>query len=414
MDEDRDRTMAMSAADTAEPPVLPRTLAGATVLQIVPALRDTPQARTAIGVARALVQAGARAIVAGDRGVLVDELKSFGGEWLPFSTATLNPSKLRAGAEALAQFVAAERVHIVHAKNALAAWSARAATRRNGIRLVTELPDLPRTRMRLAAFYLGALSRGDRIISHSMYNAHPMVARHRIAPERVAVVPRSIDLGYFDPASVAPERMTMLRQTWGVPSGVRIVLVPGRLAPGSGQLTLVEAARILTDEDMTDLTFVLVGDDRRHRRYVHRFWKEAQTAGVDTLFRVVGHHDDMAAAYAAADIVVVPYGAPPIYSDVVAEAQAMARPVIASAVGSLPENMLTPPHIADELRTGWQVPPGNPVALARAISTALALDDDAYHAHATRARQFAEYMFSPQRAAAAALEIYASLLEGED
>jgi glycosyltransferase involved in cell wall biosynthesis len=406
--------MAMSATDTAEPPVLPRTLAGATVLQIVPALRDTPQVRATVDAARALVQAGARAIVASEHGALVDELKSFGGEWLPFSAAKLNPSKLRASAAALGEFVAAERVHIVHATNALAARSALAATGRNGIRLVTELPDLPRARMWLAAFYLGALSRGDRVISHSMYNALPMMARHRIAPDRVAIVPISIDLDYFDPANVPPERVAMLRRAWGIPSGVRIVLVPGRLAPGSGQLNLVQAARILADESMTGVTFVLVGDDRRHRGYVRKFWKEAQVAGVDTLFRMVGDYADMPAAYAAADVVVVPYTAPPVHGRVVAEAQAMARPVIASAIGPLAESMLTSPRVAEELRTGWKVPPGNLAELARAISTALALDADAYRAHATRARKFAESMFSPQRAAAAVLEIYAALLDAED
>ena len=114
--------------------MLPRTLAGATVLQIVPALRDTSQVRTTIGAARALVQVGARAIVAGERGELVDELKSFGGEWLPFASATVNPAKLRANADALDKFLAAERVDIVHAKNAGAAWSALIATDRNGDR----------------------------------------------------------------------------------------------------------------------------------------------------------------------------------------------------------------------------------------------------------------------------------------
>ena len=58
---------------------------------------------------------------------------------------------------------------------------------------------------------------------------------------------------------------------------------------------------------MRGVTFVLVGDDRRHRRFVRKFWKEAQAAGVDALFRMVGHHADMPAAYAASDIVVVPY-----------------------------------------------------------------------------------------------------------
>ena len=206
-------------ADSSEQRVLPRTLAGATVLQIVTALRDSSQVRTTIGAARALVQVGARAIVAGERGELVDELKSFGGEWLPFASATVNPTKLRANADALDKFLAAERVDIVHAKNAGAAWSALIATDRNGAHLITDLPDLPGARMWLATFYLGSLSRGDRVISHSMFNARPMIARHRIPPERVSVVPRSIDLAHFNPGERPAERVTRLRQVWGIPHG---------------------------------------------------------------------------------------------------------------------------------------------------------------------------------------------------
>jgi len=41
----------------------PRTLAGATILQIVPALREEPTARAGIDIARMLLQAGARAVV---------------------------------------------------------------------------------------------------------------------------------------------------------------------------------------------------------------------------------------------------------------------------------------------------------------------------------------------------------------
>jgi len=406
--------MDMSAADSAEPRVLPRTLAGATVLQVVPALRDTPQGRTTIGTARALVQVGARAIVLGEHGALVDELKSFGGEWLPFAGATVSPPKLRANADALDRFIAAEGVHIVHAKSASAAWSARIAAARNGIRLVTELPDLPRRRMWFATFYLGALSRGDRVISHSMFNARPMIARHQIPAERVTVVPRSLDLNLFDPSSVPPERIAQLRQAWGIPHGVRIVLVPGRLAPWNGHLVLVQAVRILHEQGLRGVTFVLVGDDRLHRRFVAKIRKQAQTTGVEALFRVAGYHNDMPAVYAAADIVAVPYIAAPVYGRVVAEAQAMGRPVVATSVGSLPENMITPPRMAEELRTGWEVPPRSAGELAKAIGEALAFDADAYRALSARARQFAAYMFSPQRAAAAILEVYASLLDGED
>ncbi|AMN38785.1 glycosyl transferase group 1 [Rhodoplanes sp. Z2-YC6860] len=404
----------MAMAETAEQRVLPRTLAGATVLQIVPALNDSPQVRTTISAAHALIQVGARIIIAGEYGDLVDQLKSFGGEWLPFESATMNPTKRRANAELLTKFIDTERVAIVHAKSASATWSAAVAAQRNGVRLITELPDLPRRRMWLATFYLGALSRGDRIISHSVFNARPMMKRYGIPPERISVIPRSLDLRHFNPANVPPERVTKLRQIWGIPHGARIVLVPGRIAPPNGHLVLAHAARILAKGGMRNVTFVLVGDDQRYRRFVGKFWKVAQAEGVDALFRVVGFHEDMPATYAAADFVAVPYTSAPIYGRVVAEAQAMAKPVIASSIGPLPENMITPPRMPEELSTGWEAKPGDPVDLAKAIETALALEPDDYRAHSARSRQFAEYTFSPNRAAAATLEIYASLLESLD
>jgi glycosyltransferase involved in cell wall biosynthesis len=176
-------------------------------------------------------------------------------------------------------------------------------------------------------------------------------------------------------------------------------------------MVLVDAVRILADEGMTAVTFVLAGDDRRHRRFARNFIKRAREQGVDALFRMVGHHADMPAAYAASDLVVVPATAAPVYGRVVAEAQAMGRPVVVSSVGPLPENVLAPPRVAEELRTGWEVPPGDAAELAQAISAVLSLDDDAYRALSERARQFAESMFSLERAAAATLEIYASVLE---
>jgi glycosyltransferase involved in cell wall biosynthesis len=188
------------------------------------------------------------------------------------------------------------------------------------------------------------------------------------------------------------------------------VLVPGRIAPRNGQITLVKAARILTDNGAGGFTFVLTGDDRRHPRYTRNFWRSARAEGVDTLFRMVGHAGDMPPAFAAADLVVVTCHAPPADSRLLAQAQAMARPVITTAVGSLPEMIGAPPRTPFEQRTGWTVPPAQAADLAHAILTALALDPPTYRAHATRARAFAESMFSPQRTAEATLDMYASLL----
>ena len=72
----------------------PRSLAGATILQIVPALSDDPAGHAAVDIALALLQSGARAIVAGDGGPLVGDLRAFGGDWLPMPNDTFNPLRI--------------------------------------------------------------------------------------------------------------------------------------------------------------------------------------------------------------------------------------------------------------------------------------------------------------------------------
>ena len=96
----------------------PRSLAGATILQLVPALRDDPAGHAAVDIALTLLQSGARAIVAGDGGPLVGELRAFGGEWLPMPNDTINPLRIRGNARLLAKLIAAERIDIVHAHSA--------------------------------------------------------------------------------------------------------------------------------------------------------------------------------------------------------------------------------------------------------------------------------------------------------
>src|SRR5437868_13604094 len=75
--------------------VSPRTLAGATILQIVPALHEEPVARTAVNVAHALLQAGARALVAAEGGALADDLTAGGGGWVRLVNASAYPIPIR-------------------------------------------------------------------------------------------------------------------------------------------------------------------------------------------------------------------------------------------------------------------------------------------------------------------------------
>jgi len=395
-----------------EPRHPPPALAGATILQMVPALREEPNARTAVNVAQVLLQSGARALVAGREGPLVADLKARGGEWVSFTSDTVNPFTRRRNNRLLEHLIGSERIDIIHAQclgGAAAAWQAAQSV---AVWLVTTLPDAPPPP---GAFDLqiGELARGDRIIAPSSYAATPFIERLGVPRERITVVPRSVDTSVFDIRAVQQNRLAVLRNGWSIPSHQRVVMTPGRVAPWNGQVLLPEVARALLDSGWRDLVFVIVGENRQHRRYAEEVLERAQALQVAEMFRITGHCPDMPAAFAIADVVVVPATEAPVLGRVVAQAQAMSRPVVASNVGVLPEYLVTPPQMPEDVRTGWVTTPGDPLDLARALAAALSLDDDAYQAMCARAREFAEYMFSPESVAVATRAVYRSLLARE-
>jgi len=258
--------------------VHPRSLAGATVLQIVPALREEPVARTALNVAAALRQADARALVAAEEGPLVTELTASGGEWVPLVNDTINPFRLKRSARALERLIASERIDIVHAQSAGGAWVASMAAARITVWLVTTLLDVPPA-SNLYAYWAAALARGDWVITPSNFAAAPVIARHNIPAERLTIIPRSIDIAAFDPAALDAARVEALRKAWRIPHAARILLVPGRVASWNGQLILPDVARIMVDSGVRGFVFVLAGERRSHRKYAQAVMDEAQAKG---------------------------------------------------------------------------------------------------------------------------------------
>jgi len=391
-------------------PAASRSLAGATILQIVPGMRDDPAGHATLDITRTLLHAGARAVVAGEDGPLSGELDGIGAEWLPMPNDTINPLRIAANARRIEQMIAGERIDIVHAQSAGAARSALTAIERVPAFLVTSFPDRLAPRSHPGAWLGGSLAHGHRVIAPSSYVAQAVIDRYKIASDRVTVIPRAVNPVAFAPAVVSADRIAARRRAWKVAQHSRVVLVPGRIAPCNGQMTMIEAARLMAERGERNFAVVFAGDDDSQPRYAQSLEGRANTLGIEALCRLIGHCPDMPAAIAACDVVAVPAIEPPLSGRAAAEAQAMGRATVVSSVGTLPENVLCPPRMADELRTGWTVPPGDADELAKALSAALALDITSYEALGARARQFAEFMFSPRSVAEAIRGVYTSLL----
>jgi glycosyltransferase involved in cell wall biosynthesis len=383
-----------------------------TILQIIPELETGGAELSAIEIAAAVVRAGGRAIVLSEGGRMADRLTAAGGELVIFPAATKNPLKLLANAKAIERIARQENVDLIHARSRAPAWSALAAARRAKLPFVTTYHGIYNENGRTKRLYNSVMARGDIIIANSRYTADIVKQRHGIPEDRIRIIYRGVDLDAFDPAVVSPERIKALRDRWGVADHQRIVLHAARLTTWKGQGDVIAAAARLRDK-APDCVFILAGDAQGREDYRDTLLSQIERAGVKDVVRLVGHVDDMPAAFGAAHTAIVASIEPEAFGRAAAEAQAMGCPVISTNIGAPPETVLAPPRAAVADRTGWLVPPGDIPAYEAALLEALSLDETARGATGDRARRHVTASFSTLEMQRATLAVYDSLLKCE-
>ncbi len=196
----------------------------------------------------------------------------------------------------------------------------------------------------------------------------------RVPQERVAVVPNGINIAYLD-SLVPPD---------AAPVSPPVIVSVGRIESYKGLYVLALALGAIRDRLPTGWRWVHIGDGAARdglRTTIKRAGITAQTALPGILSDAELHR-----TLSAATIFVNPSrfeGS----SLVVLEAMARRLPVVASAVGGIPDKVI--PN-----ETGWLVPPNEPDALARVILTAMTTPPETMHAMGARGRAIVEARFS--------------------
>ncbi len=189
----------------------------------------------------------------------------------------------------------------------------------------------------------------DRVVADTHLEAE-LLARWGVAPERIVVVPNGIDLAEF-------RQLERDRSASRPPT----ILFVGRLYPEQKGLgPLLEAFALVAPEKRAELR--LVGEDWGGADLVRRL-AAARGVAERVVLRGPLSRAALLEEYAAADLLVLPSLFEP-FGIVLLEAMAAGLPVVASRVGGVPE-------VVEEDRTALLVPPGDPLALARALERVL-------------------------------------------
>lgn len=379
-----------------------------TVLQVIPELETGGAEQTTLDIAAAVTAAGGRALVASQGGRMEDRLAQAGGELVRLPVASKNPLVLAANAHRLAEIIRRERVSLVHARSRAPAVSALRAAQKAGAPFVATYHGVYSARSPLKRAWNAVMTRGDLVIANSEFTRDHILTEHGVDPDRVIAIPRGVDLHRFSPEAVGADRVRGLCQAWDLSEdGPRPkLLLAGRLTRWKGQTLLVEAVSHLIDQGgCSDLLVLMAGDDQGRHAYRAELEAAIVDAGLSENVRLVGHVDDMPAAYALADLAAAPSLEPEAFGRTAVEPQAMARPVLAADHGAVRETVV-------DGETGWRVSPGDARAWAAALARALEAGPGRWAAMGRAGQARARTLYSVEAMQAATLAAYRRVLAG--
>lgn len=384
---------------------MPDLPANFTLLQVTPELETGGAEQTTIDVAHAVVAQGGKALVATRGGRMAARLEANGARLAQMPAQSKNPLVMLGNAARLIDLIRREKVSLVHARSRAPAFSALWAAHATKIPFVATYHGVYNAKSGLKRWYNAVMTKGAVVIANSEYTREHVIREHGVAADKVVAIPRGVDLSRFEPAVVGADRIEALRQAWGVaPGESRLkVLLAGRLTRWKGQGLLVQAMALLKSRGQDKVLLLLAGDDQGRKGYRAELEAAIAQAGLQDAVKLVGHCDDMPAAYLLADLAIAPSLEPEAFGRTAVEPQVMGRPVMAADHGATRETVVPG-------ETGWLVAPGDAEAWATALLEAADLGASARQSMGQAARLRARRLYSVDAMCEATLKVYARVL----
>jgi glycosyltransferase involved in cell wall biosynthesis len=201
-----------------------------------------------------------------------------------------------------------------------------------------------------------------------------------IPEEAIELIYNTIDLD----VSAVPGDPAWLKNEFNLPAPAMVCTGIGRLVPQKGFDILIEAFSKIASQ-IPDLYCLIIGegDDKQ------KLSAQIRVAGLEDRFRLIGYFEREKAMsiLKSSDIFVMPsrYEGTPI---ALLEAAALARPILATCAGGIPELVSHEQH-------AFLVPVSDPAGLAEGL-TRLALDRDFARRLGQNAQQRVRESFHPQ------------------
>ena len=240
-----------------------------------------------------------------------------------------------------------------------------------------------------------------RVITTSQGGAQDIVTAGFAGQKRISVVGEWADHGFFADVDKQAIRHAM-RQELSVDPAAFVVATIGMLRPDKRQEDLLRVVHVLRQRGVPARALVVGMPTRATAAYGQKLHDLVAELGIGDYVTFAGHREDISNIIHAADAVLVP-SINEAWSRVVPEAYASRCPVVASAVGGLPE-------IVRPGDTGWLAPAQDVAGFADHLAWIWSHPEQAARI-ADQARTFADRHLMLSQKMAETLSAYQTAME---
>jgi glycosyltransferase involved in cell wall biosynthesis len=346
------------------------------ILQVIPKLGYGGAETGCYDLAHYLYEKDCKSFIATSGGKLLRFVKKNKVKIFRLPVHSKNPIVMLLNVFFLSFIILIYNIDLVHARSRAPAWSCLCACFITRRKFVTTFHGTYNFSNRLKKFYNSVMIRSRLIIAGSNFIFDHINENYKeFLKERnkLMVIFRGINLGYFEKRSVSENKKNKLIKEWGIDIEKKTILLPGRLTQWKGQEFFIEALNILIEDyNKSNFQAIILGSNQGRNVYSKKLFSLAERYQLNKKIKFINHCREMPTAYSLSDIVVSSSIEPEAFGRVAVESQSMEKPIVASNIGGSKETIVNE-------KSGFLYKSGDPRELAKVLNNVMELDKEALY-----------------------------------
>lgn len=307
------------------------------VLQVLPELESGGVERGTVEIARALVEAGHKAIVISGGGRMVKELEDCGARHVQCAIGSKNPLTFF-HTLTLRRFLLDNNIDVIDVRSRLPAWVVLLALRL--------LPQDKRPVLITSVHgaysvskYSAIMMRGDHIVAVSEFIKQYILDNYPgVDAQRITVIPRGVSSKRFFPEfKPTDEWVQEWRSARPELNDKFIITLPGRISEIKGQDDFLFIIKTLVERGLNIHGLLVGGAGSKKQGHMAKLKRQSETLGVSSYVSFLGDRQDLRDIMTSSDLVLSLSKKPESFGRTIIEAIALGKPVFAYDHGGASE-----------------------------------------------------------------------------